>query len=79
MNDSYISLNKGASGYQSAIPVVLLIEYYKKYTLTHELKTTNDILKWTNQYKEDTDTYLQFVNECIIKTNDENDKIHSFF
>ncbi|HPH23413.1 MAG TPA: AAA family ATPase [Chitinophagaceae bacterium] len=28
LNDSYISLNKGASGYQSAIPVVLLIEYY---------------------------------------------------
>jgi P4 family phage/plasmid primase-like protien len=44
--------------------MLLLIKYYKKYTETHELKTTENILKWTNQYKEDTDLYLQFLNEC---------------
>jgi phage/plasmid-associated DNA primase len=28
-----------------------------------ELKPTNNILKWTDQYKEETDMYLQFLNE----------------
>ena len=44
--------------------MLLLIEYYKKYSETHELKTTDNILKWTTQYQEDTDLYLQFLNEC---------------
>ena len=44
--------------------MLLLIEYYKKYSKTHELKTTDNILKWTDQYKEDIDIYLQFLNEC---------------
>ncbi len=44
--------------------MLLLMEYYKKYTETNELKLTHDILKWTNQYKENTDLYLQFLNEC---------------
>jgi putative DNA primase/helicase len=44
--------------------MLLLIEKYKKYIETHELKPTENILKWTNQYKEDTDLYLQFLNEC---------------
>jgi P4 family phage/plasmid primase-like protien len=43
--------------------MLLLIEHYKKYTKTHELKATNNILKWTEQYKENTDLYLQFLNE----------------
>jgi hypothetical protein len=43
--------------------MLLLIEYYKKYKETRELKVTKDILKWTDQYKEDTDLYLQFLNE----------------
>ena len=43
--------------------MLLLIEYYKKYVITHELKATNNILKWTNQYQENTDLYLQFLNE----------------
>jgi hypothetical protein len=34
-----------------------------KYTNTHELKATDNILKWTNQYQENTDIYLQFLNE----------------
>jgi P4 family phage/plasmid primase-like protien len=56
--------------------MLLLIELYKKYVKTHELKPTENILKWTNQYKEDTDLYLQFLNECTEETNDENDRIH---
>ena len=43
--------------------MLLLIEYYKKYTKTHELNATDDILKWTNKYKEETDVYLSFLNE----------------
>jgi P4 family phage/plasmid primase-like protien len=50
--------------------ILLLIEYYKKYTETHELKPTNNIMKWTNQYKENTDLYLQFLNECTEDNED---------
>ena len=53
--------------------ILLLIEYYKKYTKTHELKSTENILKWTNQYKEETDMYLQFLNEC---TEDSDTHVH---
>jgi phage/plasmid-associated DNA primase len=56
--------------------ILLLIEYYKKYIETHELKTTDKILKWTNNYKENADIYLQFLNEFVEETNNENDKIH---
>ena len=48
--------------------VLLLIDYYKKYKINHELKPTDNILKWTNQYKEDTDMYLQFINEYTEKS-----------
>jgi putative DNA primase/helicase len=44
--------------------ILLRIEYYKKYTESKELKLTKEILKWTDKYKEDTDLYLQFLNEC---------------
>jgi P4 family phage/plasmid primase-like protien len=54
--------------------MLLLIEYYKKYTQTHELKATREILKWTSQYQENTDIYLQFLNENT-EENDEN-QIH---
>ena len=57
--------------------MLLLIDYYKKYTETHELKPTNNILKWTNNYKEETDLYLQFLNECAEETGNEKDKIHN--
>jgi phage/plasmid-associated DNA primase len=43
--------------------ILLLIDYYKKYNQTKVLGTTENILKWTNQYKEETDMYLQFINE----------------
>ncbi|ATZ80427.1 D5 family helicase-primase [Bodo saltans virus] len=44
--------------------MLLLIQHYKKYTETQILNPTNDILKWTDQYKENTDIYLTFINEC---------------
>jgi P4 family phage/plasmid primase-like protien len=44
--------------------MLLLIEYFKKYTKTQQLIPTENILTWTNKYKEDTDMYLQFLNEC---------------
>jgi phage/plasmid-associated DNA primase len=56
--------------------MLLLLDYYKKYIEAHELKPTENILKWTNQYKENTDLYLQFLNEYVEETNNENDKIH---
>ena len=65
--------------------ILLLIEYYKNYTKTNELKPTNNILKWTSQYQEDTDLYLQFLNECTeetethIKTSDIYDEFKVWF
>ena len=44
--------------------MLLLLEYYSNYIKTNELKVTDEILKWTNQYEENTDIYLQFKNEC---------------
>jgi P4 family phage/plasmid primase-like protien len=44
--------------------MLLLINYYKKYMTTRKLIPTENILKWTNQYTENTDIYLQFINEC---------------
>ncbi|ATZ81126.1 D5 family helicase-primase [Bodo saltans virus] len=49
--------------------MLLLIEHYKKYCEHKNLKTTDNILKWTNQYKENADIYLQFLNECTIKSS----------
>ena len=45
--------------------------YYKKYNEKNELKPTPEILKWTNQYQENTDLYLQFINENTEENNDE--------
>jgi P4 family phage/plasmid primase-like protien len=56
--------------------ILLLIEHYKNYTETKKLLPTENILKWTNQYKENTDLYLQFINEFIIETDSEDDRIH---
>jgi phage/plasmid-associated DNA primase len=50
--------------------ILLLIEHYKKYTKTKELKPTKEILKWTDQYKENTDLYLQFLNENTEENKD---------
>jgi P4 family phage/plasmid primase-like protien len=50
--------------------ILLLIDYYKAYSQKHELKPTNNILKWTDQYKENTDIYLQFLNENTEENKD---------
>jgi P4 family phage/plasmid primase-like protien len=50
--------------------ILLLIEHYKKYVATSELKPTENIFKWTNQYKEETDMYLQFLNDCTEEANE---------
>jgi phage/plasmid-associated DNA primase len=54
--------------------MLLLIEHYKKYTENKNLVATENILKWTNQYKENTDLYLSFLNECTEES--ENSDIH---
>jgi hypothetical protein len=56
--------------------MLLLIEKYIKYTKKHELNSTENILKWTNQYQELTDIYLQFLIENTEETENDNDKIH---
>lgn len=43
--------------------MLLLLQYYKKYIEKPELKPTEKINKWTNQYKENVDMYLCFLNE----------------
>lgn len=70
-----VNINKNFDSWKLDF-MLLLIEYYKKYQETHELKPTNNILKWTNQYQEETDIYLQFLNEKTEETQNENDKIH---
>jgi putative DNA primase/helicase len=45
--------------------MLLLIEYYKEYTKTQ-------ILKPTNNYKEETDIYLSFLNENTEESEDTN-------
>jgi P4 family phage/plasmid primase-like protien len=65
--------------------MLLLIDYYKKYCLCGKLTVTKNILKWTDQYKEDTDLYLQFLNECTeestthIKTVDLYDRFKTWY
>jgi P4 family phage/plasmid primase-like protien len=44
--------------------VLLLLEYYKKYSNNKLLPITENMLALTNQYKENTDTYITFLNEC---------------
>lgn len=47
----------------------LLMEYYKIYMVEKILTPTKDMLRWAEQYREKTDTYLQFINERIIADN----------
>jgi P4 family phage/plasmid primase-like protien len=51
--------------------MLLLIDYYKKYIQSQDLKATDNILRWTNQYKEETDLYLHFLNECTEESQEE--------
>ncbi len=43
--------------------MLLLIGYYKKYCVTKVLDTTENILKWTDMYKENTDVYFNYLNQ----------------
>ena len=49
--------------------MLLLIEHFKKYMKTKNLIVTDNILKWTNQYQEETDIFLNFLNECTEDAN----------
>lgn len=49
--------------------MIFLINLYKNYVLNNnDLQIPADVFKWTNQYKEETDIYLQFLNECTVKS-----------
>lgn len=54
---------------------LLLVEYYKKNPKNEEIVVPANIKKWTDMYKEDVDIYLQFMNECLTKTNNDDDRI----
>ncbi len=45
--------------------MLLLIDYYKKYTENGLLEPSKNILYWTHEYKIDNDIYLQFLDECV--------------
>jgi putative DNA primase/helicase len=48
---------------------LLLITYYKRYENDKTLMyPTENVLKWTEQYKENTDVYLCFLNECTTES-----------
>ena len=43
--------------------MLLLLEYYIKYR-KYGLVAPQNVLTWTNTYKEDNDKYLTFLNTC---------------
>lgn len=47
--------------------MLTLIEKYKDYKI-NGLKTTNNIINFTQNYKETNDIYLQFLEECTEKS-----------
>ena len=49
--------------------ILLLISYYKKYININSLIPTVKISEWTDRYKEDTDIYLSFLNECTEESD----------
>jgi P4 family phage/plasmid primase-like protien len=44
--------------------MLLLIEHYKEYMKEKKITITKNVSKWTDQYKENSDFYLRFLNEC---------------
>jgi len=64
-----VNINKNFNNWRQDF-MLLLLEEYKIYIRTGELRVTDEILKWTNQYKENTDMYLQFLNECTEESDE---------
>jgi P4 family phage/plasmid primase-like protien len=60
--------------------MLLLIEYYSKYK-KQQLIPTNNILEWTNMYKEEVDLYFNFLNDCTeeAKTHISNVQLYKTF
>jgi P4 family phage/plasmid primase-like protien len=56
--------------------MLLLIEYYKKYSVSKTIQITDNILKWTNQYKANTDIYLEFLSANIVEDTDKDSRLH---
>lgn len=49
---------------------MVLIDFYKRYEQNKALmEPTENILIWTNKYKEGTDIYLNFLNECTEQSD----------
>ena len=66
------NINENFDSWKSDL-FLLLVDYYKTYIKHKNLKPTNNILRWTNQYKEDTDIALLFLNEM---TKDSTKRTH---
>jgi P4 family phage/plasmid primase-like protien len=50
--------------------MLLLIDHYKNYEKDEDLlMPTENIMRWTNHYKENTDVYLSFLNECTEQSD----------
>jgi phage/plasmid-associated DNA primase len=70
-----VNINKNFEYWKNDF-MLLLIENYRKYKETHILTATDNIMTWTDKYKEDTDLYLQFMDSILKKSDDEKDKLH---
>jgi len=55
--------------------MLVLLSYYKKFKITNQLKPTLSILKFTNETKDDSDIYKQYIDERIEESTD--NYIHS--
>lgn len=56
--------------------MLLLIAYYKKYMTTKKIIITENVNKWTNQYKANTDIYLEFLNANIVEDTGKDSRLH---
>ena len=53
----------------------ILLQYYKRYK-KEGLKEPQEILTYTNKYKEDQDRFQEFINDTLVQTRDyENDRL----
>jgi hypothetical protein len=77
MRKKIVNINENFINWKQDL-MLLLIEHYKIYK-ENGLKPTKNILEWTNKYKEDTDTYLQFINECTIKSEEKNESFGKLY